>query len=37
VSPWLLLAAVAIAVPLLAVVVTGLVVRSRLPMDRRIA
>jgi putative ABC transport system permease protein len=37
VIPWLLLAAVAVAVPLLAVVVTGLVVRSRLPMDRRIA
>jgi putative ABC transport system permease protein len=37
VVPWLLLATVAVAVPLLAVVVTGLVVRSRLPMDRRIA
>jgi putative ABC transport system permease protein len=37
VIPWLLLGAVAIAVPLLAVAVTGLVVRSRLPMDRRIA
>jgi putative ABC transport system permease protein len=37
VIPWLLLATVAVAVPLLAVVVTGLVVRSRLPMDRRIA
>jgi putative ABC transport system permease protein len=37
VIPWLLLAGVAVAVPLLAVAVTGLVVRSRLPMDRRIA
>jgi putative ABC transport system permease protein len=37
VIPWLLLAAVAIAVPLFAVVVTGLVVRSRLPMVSRVA
>ncbi|MFL6097985.1 MAG: FtsX-like permease family protein [Blastococcus sp.] len=37
VIPWLLLATVAVAVPLLAVAVAGLVVRSRLPMDRRIA
>lgn len=36
VVPWLLLAALAIAVPLLAVVVTGLVVRSRLPMVSRV-
>jgi putative ABC transport system permease protein len=35
--PWLLLAGVAILVPLLAVAVTGLVVRSRLPMVERIA
>jgi putative ABC transport system permease protein len=35
VVPWDLLAAVAVGVPLLAVVVTGLVVRSRLPMTRR--
>ncbi|MGY2076373.1 ABC transporter permease [Blastococcus sp. SYSU DS0828] len=34
--PWLLLAGVAVAVPLLAVAVTGLVVRSRLPMARRV-
>jgi putative ABC transport system permease protein len=33
--PWLLLAGVAVLVPLLAVVVTGLAVRSRLPMSRR--
>ena len=33
--PWLLLGGVAVAVPLLAVVVTGLVVRSRLPMVSR--
>ncbi len=31
VVPWDLLAAIAVGVPLLAVVVTGLVVRSRLP------
>jgi len=37
VIPWLLLGAVAVAVPLLAVTVTGLVVRSRLPMTRRTA
>jgi putative ABC transport system permease protein len=37
VIPWLMLAAVAVAVPLLAVVVTGLVVRSRLPMVSRVA
>jgi putative ABC transport system permease protein len=37
VIPWLLLGAVVVAVPLLAVAVTGLVVRSRLPLDRRIA
>ncbi|UOY00677.1 ABC transporter permease [Blastococcus sp. PRF04-17] len=36
VVPWDLLAAVAIGVPLLAVLVTGLVVRSRLPMARRV-
>ncbi|RBY96952.1 hypothetical protein DQ237_04925 [Blastococcus sp. TF02-8] len=36
VIPWELLGAVAIAVPLLAVVVTGLFVQSRLPMVRRI-
>ncbi len=35
VVPWDLLAAVAVGVPLLAVVVTGLAVRSRLPMTRR--
>ena len=35
--PWALLGGVALLVPLLAVVVTGLAVRSRLPMDRRIA
>jgi putative ABC transport system permease protein len=34
--PWLLLAGVAVLVPLLAVAVTGLAVRSRLPMARRI-
>ncbi|RZU33666.1 FtsX-like permease family protein [Blastococcus saxobsidens] len=34
--PWLLLGGVAVAVPLLAVAVTGLVVRSRLPMVRRV-
>jgi putative ABC transport system permease protein len=34
--PWDLLAAVAVGVPVLAVVVTGLVVRSRLPMARRV-
>ncbi|MDP5181065.1 ABC transporter permease [Blastococcus sp. BMG 814] len=34
--PWLLLAAVAFAVPLMAVAVTGLVVRSRLPMVSRL-
>ena len=32
---WLVLAAVSIAVPLVAVAVTGLFVRSRLPMSRR--
>jgi putative ABC transport system permease protein len=37
VVPWLLLGTVAVVVPLLAVAMTGLVVRSRLPMDRRIA
>ncbi|MGZ4607060.1 MAG: FtsX-like permease family protein [Blastococcus sp.] len=37
VIPWLLLATVAVAVPLLAVAATGLVIRSRLPMARRIA
>jgi putative ABC transport system permease protein len=36
VVPWDLLAAVALGVPLLAVLVTGLVVRSRLPMARRV-
>ena len=36
VVPWDLLAALAVGVPLLAVVVTGLVVRSRLPMATRI-
>jgi putative ABC transport system permease protein len=36
VVPWDLLAAVAVGVPLLAVVVTGLAVRSRLPMARRV-
>jgi putative ABC transport system permease protein len=35
--PWLLLAGVAVGVPLLAVVVTGLFVRSRLPMAARLA
>jgi putative ABC transport system permease protein len=35
--PWLVLAAVGIAVPLVAVAVTGLFVRSRLPMSRRTA
>ena len=35
--PWLLLAGVGVLVPLLAVAVTGLAVRSRLPMERRIA
>lgn len=35
--PWLLLAGVAVAVPLLAVAVTGLFVRSKLPMATRIA
>ena len=34
--PWLLLAGVAVLVPLLAVAVTGLAVRSRLPMARRV-
>jgi len=33
--PWVVLAAVGIAVPLVAVAVTGLSVRSRLPMSRR--
>jgi putative ABC transport system permease protein len=37
VIPWDLLAAVAVGVPLLAVLVTGLAVRSRLPMVTRIA
>ena len=37
VIPWDLLAAVAVGVPLLAIVVTGLAVRSRLPMARRVA
>ena len=36
VVPWDLLAAVAVGVPLLAVVVTGIAVRSRLPMAKRI-
>jgi putative ABC transport system permease protein len=35
VVPWGLLAAVAVGVPLLAAVVTGLAVRSRLPTTRR--
>ncbi|TFV91797.1 FtsX-like permease family protein [Blastococcus sp. CT_GayMR20] len=35
--PWLLLGGVAVLVPLLAVAVTGLAVRSELPMSRRIA
>jgi putative ABC transport system permease protein len=35
--PWLLLAGIAVAVPLLAVAVTGLAVRSRLPMVSRVA
>jgi putative ABC transport system permease protein len=35
--PWTLLAGVAVAVPLLAVAVTGLAVRPRLPMARRLA
>ncbi|WP_346620624.1 FtsX-like permease family protein [Blastococcus montanus] len=35
--PWSLLAGIAVAVPLLAVLVTGLVVRSRLPLTRRLA
>ena len=35
--PWLVLGALVLAVPLLAVAVTGLSVRSRLPMDRRIS
>ena len=34
--PWLLLGGVAVLVPLLAVAVTGLAVRSRLPMSRRL-
>ena len=34
--PWLLLGGVGVLVPLLAVAVTGLAVRSRLPMERRI-
>ena len=34
--PWLMLAGVAVLVPLLAVAVTGLAVRSRLPMARRV-
>ena len=33
--PWALLGAVGLAVPLLAMAVTGLAVRSRLPMERR--
>ena len=37
VVPWDLLAAVAVGVPLLAVVVTGLVVRARLPLATRVA
>jgi putative ABC transport system permease protein len=37
VIPWDLLAMIAVGVPLLAVLVTGLVVRSRLPMAQRIA
>jgi putative ABC transport system permease protein len=37
VVPWDLLAAVAVGVPLVAVVVTGLAVRSRLPMTTRLA
>jgi putative ABC transport system permease protein len=37
VLPWDMLAAVALGVPLLAVLVTGLLVRSRLPMVTRIA
>lgn len=36
VVPWDLLAAIVIGVPLLAVVVTGLVVRARLPMATRL-
>lgn len=36
VVPWDLLAAVGVGVPLLAVLVTGLVVRSRLPMATRL-
>ncbi|CCG05618.1 FtsX-like permease family protein [Blastococcus saxobsidens] len=35
--PWLLLVGIAVAVPILAVVVTGLTVRSRLPMVSRVA
>jgi putative ABC transport system permease protein len=35
--PWAMLGGVAVAVPLLAVAVTGAVVRSRLPMARRMA
>jgi ABC-type phosphate/phosphonate transport system ATPase subunit len=35
--PWTLLGAVVLAVPLLAVAVTGLAVRSRLPMERRLS
>ena len=37
VIPWMALAGVAVLVPLLAVLVTGIAVRSRLPMARRIA
>ena len=37
VIPWGILAIVAVGVPLLAVVVTGVAVRSRLPMATRIA
>jgi putative ABC transport system permease protein len=37
VVPWEVLVPVAVGVPLLAVLVTGLAVRSRLPMAARIA
>jgi putative ABC transport system permease protein len=37
VVPWTMLAGIALAVPLLAVALTGLAVRSRLPMTRRTA
>ena len=35
--PWLLLGALPLLVPLLAVTVTGLAVRSKLPMSQRMA